>query len=276
MYKCECGRQFEKQNSLNTHARFCKSYIRKNKISKYRENENLYKCECGRIFNNSQGLNGHFCYCLIHRNGKPPMEIKVNWGNSGNQNKPWCKGLNKENNLSLLNASNSLKENYSGKDAIWYGKHHSDETKRILSEKRMKFLQDNPNSNIKWFSISNGEKEIKVQGKWELNIANWLNEINEKWDRITIKYKNRRYTPDFYLIDRDEYIEVKGWLKDRDLYKMFLVLQENPDIKIRLLQKKLYKKIDKIKIEDIPIFNEIYSLDNVDFNKFKNVFNLLP
>ena len=269
MYTCNCGKNFKTQNGLNRHSGFCNLYIKKTQPSKYKLNNNLYKCECEKEFENPQSLNAHFNYCLIHRNGKIPIHTTGSWGRGNN--KIWNKGLNKENNISLFNTSNILKENYSGKNAIWYGKHHSEETSDKLSLARIKYLENTPH--IKWYIVNNGEREIKVQGKWELNVANWLNKNNIKWDRITIKYKNRRYTPDFYLIDRNEYIEVKGWLKDRDLYKMFLVLQENSNIKIRLLQKNLYKKIDKIKIEDIPIFNEIYSLDNIDFNKFKNVFN---
>lgn len=40
MFKCECGREFEKQPSLNSHARFCSLYKKKpKKISKYKINE---------------------------------------------------------------------------------------------------------------------------------------------------------------------------------------------------------------------------------------------
>ncbi|MFW6226160.1 MAG: hypothetical protein ACOC3V_04325, partial [bacterium] len=94
------------------------------------------------------------------------------------------------------------------------------------------------------------------------------NENNIRWERKVIKYGNRRYTPDFYLIDRNEFLEVKGWLKDRDLRKMFLVLDNNPFIKIRILEKVLYKNISNISIDEIPLFNEKYSFANIDFQKF--------
>jgi hypothetical protein len=31
-----------------------------------------YKCECGRIFEKPQSLNSHFSRCIVHRKGKPP------------------------------------------------------------------------------------------------------------------------------------------------------------------------------------------------------------
>lgn len=69
MYKCNCGREFETKSSLNSHARFCKEYIKvPKKVSKYKIDENLYKCECNKEFNNYQSLNAHFSHCKIHCN----------------------------------------------------------------------------------------------------------------------------------------------------------------------------------------------------------------
>ena len=67
MFKCECGREFETQRSLNSHARFCSLYKKKKKkVSKYKINENLWRCECGKEFNNCQSLNAHLSHCIFH------------------------------------------------------------------------------------------------------------------------------------------------------------------------------------------------------------------
>ena len=67
MFKCECGREFEKKSSLNSHARFCSLYKKKpKKISKYKINDNLWRCECGKEFDNYQSLNAHLSYCDYH------------------------------------------------------------------------------------------------------------------------------------------------------------------------------------------------------------------
>lgn len=63
---------------------------------------------------------------------------------------------------------------------------------------------------------------IDLHGSWELKYAQYLDANNIKWirnkDSFTYFYneKERRYTPDFYLIDSDEYVEVKGYKTEKD------------------------------------------------------------
>lgn len=205
----------------------------------------MYTCNCGKQFNKAQSLNAHYSHCLIHRNGKLPID-------KFKDKRGWCKGKTYEEYLGKEKAneyknilSNSLKQ--------WHKKiGFSEETKNKLSEKRKKYLENNPH--IKWFIVSNGEKDIKVQGKWEYNVAQWLNTQNIKWDRKTLIYDNhRRYTPDFYLIELDEYLEVKGWLKESDKEKMNKIIKEK-NIKIKILYKEDYKKLQKIDISSLKYF----------------------
>ena len=61
-----------------------------------------------------------------------------------------------------------------------------------------------------------------LHGKWELRYATWLDQNNIKWERCkeTFGYifngKKRRYTPDFYLEESDEYVEIKGYKTEKD------------------------------------------------------------
>jgi hypothetical protein len=95
-------------------------------------------------------------------------------------------------------------------------------------------------------------KEIKVQGTWELKYATYLNENNIKWVKtrnknLRFKFKEDDYShfyyPDFYLIDSEEYIEIKGYYwksKDGrvdDRLKMKKVIECNPNLKIIILEK---------------------------------------
>lgn len=66
VYKCACGREFEKASSLKSHARFCSLYVKTTKQSKYKINDNLYRCECGKEFDYYQSLNAHLGHCDIH------------------------------------------------------------------------------------------------------------------------------------------------------------------------------------------------------------------
>jgi hypothetical protein len=70
---------------------------------------------------------------------------------------------------------------------------------------------------------------IDLHGSWEFLYAKWLDENQIKWRRpkesfpYNFENKERKYTPDFYLIDSNEYIEIKGFktLKDEAKWSQF-------------------------------------------------------
>ena len=63
---------------------------------------------------------------------------------------------------------------------------------------------------------------IDLHGTWELEYAKYLDANNINWTRAkdtfayTFDGKDRKYTPDFYLIDTNEYVEVKGYKTAKD------------------------------------------------------------
>lgn len=148
------------------------------------------------------------------------------------------------------------------------GKHLSDEQKINLSIGRTKYLENNPNHGLKWYVV-NG---IKVQGTWEKKFAEFLIKKDIDWERKRIKYqKIRTYTPDFYCKDFDCYFEVKGFLRDRDLYKMYLVLDEHPELQIKMIRKEQLNNLENINIFELENFQEIYKREDIDESKFVNV-----
>lgn len=64
-----------------------------------------------------------------------------------------------------------------------------------------------------------------LHGKWELAYAKWLDKQNIKWIRNKKQFnyifenKQHKYTPDFYLPQANEYIEIKGYETDKDKAK---------------------------------------------------------
>ncbi len=69
-------------------------------------------------------------------------------------------------------------------------------------------------------------------------VAKWLDENNIKWtnkiDGISYNWNGNKhlYFPDFYLIELDKYIEVKGYERERDKCKWkslnnLIVLKKN-------------------------------------------------
>lgn len=85
---------------------------------------------------------------------------------------------------------------------------------------------------------------VKLNHRWELLFANYLDSIKEPWYheyktfRFTFNNKSSSYTPDFYLPNQDKYIEVKGrWIRDaKEKFEEFK--KQHPEIKIELLMKK--------------------------------------
>lgn len=74
---------------------------------------------------------------------------------------------------------------------------------------------NNFKSKYKWYFIKN-DNIINCRSGYEVIYANYLikNNINFEYEPTCFKLENgKRYTPDFYLIDTDEYIEIKGSFK---------------------------------------------------------------
>ena len=259
MYKCNCGREFEKKSSLISHGGKCKLYKKKEKKKlKYKVGDK-YVCECGKEFDNHQSLNAHFSHCVVHRNGKEP---KSRWKESC----CWNKGLTKETSESVKQYANAIGKKW--QNGEYEPRNHTDETKKKISDARILYLENNHHHGLKWFKVSNGKYDIKVQGTWELKVANWLNKNSIFWKRHSIKYGNRKYTPDFYIPLYDIYIEVKGWMKDRDISKMYCVLETNK-IDIRLIEQNEIEKLSTLNINELPKFISRYKKDDIDYDKFK-------
>lgn len=69
--------------------------------------------------------------------------------------------------------------------------------------------------------IYNGEK---LHGNWELIFAKWCDENSIVWEKCRTYFPyswngERKYFPDFYLPEKDVYIEVKGYETERDKCK---------------------------------------------------------
>ncbi len=97
---------------------------------------------------------------------------------------------------------------------------------------------------------------IRLNGKWELLVSNYLNESKIKWTNIIEEHiyyfwlnEKRRYYPDFFLPEYNIYIEVKGYERERDLEKW-------KSIKNKLI---LIKK------------NEIFSIENNKYDILSNI-----
>lgn len=123
--------------------------------------------------------------------------------------------------------------------------------------------------------VAHGNKNYRkgyVYNKWtdryeylmsslEFNYYDYLTENNIKWDKPKpLKYildeKEHLYFPDFYLSDSDEYIEIKGYMWNKDKEKMKCVIEQHKDKTFIIMDKKKFEKV--ITSEFIKKVNEEY------------------
>lgn len=75
-----------------------------------------------------------------------------------------------------------------------------------------------------WYTSPSAGR-VYLQSTWEVKYAEYLDANSIKWKRNTKQFnysnngKVHKYTPDFYLIESDTYIEVKGWERPDDHLK---------------------------------------------------------
>lgn len=207
----------------------------------------------------------------LHKEGKIP-----GWKNIWKQgkNKPWNKGLTKNTDLRIKKLGKNISLKLKNNPFPNQGRGKNEEIELLrrkkISDARLKYLENN-NSHCKWFEFNNGKRNIKVQGTWEKRFAEYLIKNNIQWERHKVFYnKSRTYTPDFYLPEYNLYVEVKGWMRERDKFKMHKVLQEN-FIDIRLIEDiKIIDKLEnkEININDLLKFQNKYFYHDIDFSKF--------
>ena len=138
-------------------------------------------------------------------------------------------------------------------------KYWTDEKKKEHSLLMSKIAKEKPNS----YSVNNvsGRAKIieyngfKLKGNWEFTIAKILDKFNIKWTN-KIKpfsyYWNdswHLYFPDFYLIDYDKYIEVKGYEREKDRKKWesvhnLLIIKEKEMDALKLNEDKIFEFIE--------------------------------
>lgn len=140
----------------------------------------------------------------------------------------------------------------------WYGRELSSiRTGNLLKHCRYR------NSGKEWYFIKNDEK-ICCRYGYEVIYANYLivNGIKFEYEPETFKISNgRRYTPDFYLVDEDRYVEIKGASLD-------VIDKNNQKEKIELFRQShrldIYYWRDIVEICDLPYRSYSYYKEKAD------------
>lgn len=104
-------------------------------------------------------------------------------------------------------------------------KEQSIRMQQVVIDNKDSYSKNNVSGRVKMYEIMSTTGLTKVKGKWELSLAQWLNNNNIKWTNDIKPYnyfwnnKWHLYFPDFHIIDLDMIVEVKGFQTDRDICK---------------------------------------------------------
>ena len=108
------------------------------------------------------------------------------------------------------------------------------------------------NTVLKKYNLNNRKSIIKIiryRSNLEACFARDLQEKKLTFDyektRLSFVPKIKHYTPDFYLVDYDFYIETKGLFIASDRAKHLLIKEQHPDLDIRFIFSRPTNKLDK-------------------------------
>ena len=140
---------------------------------------------------------------------------------------------------------------FSGPKNPRFGTHFSEESRKKLSDSHIGLMKgkDHPNygkpSSIysgrgikSWFTKRDGRK-IRLRSTYEARMVDILESFNIEWE-----YENRIYLddiiwhPDFYLPNKDLFIEVKGWLTEDAKQKLILFNKLYPGKNLLIIELK--------------------------------------
>lgn len=109
----------------------------------------------------------------------------------------------------------------------------------------------------------------QFDGSWEAAYARYLDQHNTKWIRNEEKFEYffedriHFYFPDFYLVDTDEYVEIKGYTSAKDLAKW----EQFPrDKKLKVLREKELSSLFGVRM-DRKVFKTFLEPDIIPTDK---------
>ena len=104
-----------------------------------------------------------------------------------------------------------------------------------------------------------------------------LNKIKYEFEKVKLKYtvpeKVHTYTPDFYLKEKDFFIETKGLFTSSDRKKMRFIKEQHPDLDIRFIfsnsKQRISKKVKQltecgVRNTDLSMLTNIFLLNGYD------------
>jgi len=110
--------------------------------------------------------------------------------------------------------------------------------------------KNNPNfgklfKNSGWRGKGEYYKGIWLRSSYEVKYAKYLDKNNIKWqyEPKTFDLGNTTYTPDFHLLEKNTYIEIKGWFTDKAKNKIEIFKALYPNVDLIIFNKEKLKSL---------------------------------
>ena len=128
-----------------------------------------------------------------------------------------------------------------------YGRKASEETKAKMRKNHMLGAYDNADLGS---SLSGYRKDLKhlVRSKWEANFARVLKFLGIKYSYEKFKFDTPFgiYTPDFYIVGREYFVEVKGYERTNIQRKKRNYIRDNCGVIVKMVRYRDYIKMKNI------------------------------
>jgi hypothetical protein len=155
----------------------------------------------------------------------------------------------------------AISEKTKGSNNPFYGKKHTEESLEKMRVAQIKNVKRGEQSNFygkkqkhgkgSWFTSKSG-KIYWMRSTWEVRYATYLDNNNIKWEYESHTFElgcfqhKSTYTPDFYIISQNKFVEIKGWWRDDAKEKYDCFVNSYPELTIELLLKEDLKKLNII------------------------------
>lgn len=273
IYTCEfCNIQVVGLQPYRRHITHCKMNpegipYKKASCTNHQDANDFFKerqCKfCQKLFKNINSFKNHERMCPNNPHRQLPKGAGWPKGKPG-----WSKGLTKETDIRVRHNSEQQLKYYETHDSIFAGKHHSEETKKKLSDIAKESSYEKHFGTYKKIIYKN----CCFQSTYEVAVAKSLDENGIKWVKPKrLKYtdvngKIHYYTADLYLPEYDVYLDPKNdylinnvntyfGYSDKDKIQW---VQEQNNVKILILNK---NQLDWNTIQEL--INDINSVKNV-------------
>jgi very-short-patch-repair endonuclease len=194
---CKCGREVSKSN-ITKHERACQGEI---KVSYALVHDDLVCQFCGKEAKNRNSLCNHERLCKLNPNRQTSGLDAFNSARKAGKVASWNTGLTVDTDERVRKNAESIRAYYEDHDGTWLGRHHTDETKQLISSKVKKFLEENPDMVPYLRNHSSTESYPEKYFKELFNLEN-----------INLIYHHRigTYELDFCDVDCKVDIEIDG------------------------------------------------------------------